>query len=213
MNRTCPDIKEVFWMDTPQGIIELLGPVSSQNIKQLTFNNGLNNLRPADRQKEALVNIAQIPGGIIYIAVHLNEVTGYVSFHPPNKYSRWHRHPHILEIGTIEVAPDWRKHKIAAKLLQIAFSNPFFEKYIVITLEMHRHWDLRKTRLTVWQYQKMLTKLLGTVNLQKTPTDDPCILEHPANVMMVRFGQNVTKEDIYLFQELQFEKNKSVYFD
>jgi len=195
-------------VDTPQGIIELLGPVSSQNLKQLTFDRDLNNLRPADRQKESLVNIARTQEGIIYIAVHANGVIGYVSFHPPNRYSRWHRHSHILEMGTIEVAPRWRKYTIAAKLLQIAFRNSFFEKYIVITLEMHRHWDLKQAHLTVWQYQKMLTKLLGAVNFQKIPTDDPCIREHPANVMMVRFGQHITENDIQLFQFLQFEQQQ-----
>lgn len=211
MERTCPDIKEVFRVDTPQGIIELLGPVSSQVLKQFTFHKSLNNLRPADRQKEALINIAKIPKGIIYTAVHSNQIVGYVSFHPPNKYCRWHKHPHVLEMGTIEVAPDWRKFNIAAKLLQKTFKNPIFEEYIIITLEMYRHWDLRQTHLTVWQYQKMLTKLLGTVNLQKIPTDDPCILEHSANVMMVRYGKNITADDIRLFQDLQFEQKQNCF--
>jgi len=52
----------------------------------------------------------------------------------------------------------------------------------------------------------MLTRLFGAVGLQKVETDDPEILEHPANVLMVRIGEDVTQEDIDAFDRMRLKK-------
>ncbi|MFZ5648798.1 MAG: N-acetyltransferase, partial [Bacillota bacterium] len=56
----------------------------------------------------------------------------------------------------------------------------------------------------VWEYQKMLTKLFARVGLNKTTTDDPDIIEHPANVLMVRIGKNIPKTEILKFESMRF---------
>ena len=80
------------------------------------------------------------------------------------------------------------------------------EDFIVVTLEFCWHWDLKGNGLEIFEYQKMLEKLFGMVNLKRRATDDPDITEHPANVLMVRYGNNVSTKDILLFEDMLFEE-------
>lgn len=196
---------------SPQGLIIIEGPVSSSKIQALTMNDKLTNFRPPQKQQQALVEISGLPMGMIYIARHENEIVGYITFHEPDAYTRWSKHPRVIEMGGIEVSEDWRRCKIGENLLKVGFSNPKLENYIAITMEFCWHWDVDQTGLSVWDYQRMLTKLFGTVGLNKVPTDDPDILEHPANVLMARIGKNVSLEDRRLFEKMTFEgKMKSI---
>ena len=172
---------------TSQGTIHLEGPVTASYLSRLSMNEQLNNFRPADRQKDALITITDLPNGRVFIARCEQEIIGYVTFHHPDEYSRWCKHPWVVELGAIEVSKQWRKYRVAQYLLSEAFSNSYVEDFIVITIEYCWHWDLRSSGLTTWDYQRMLTKLFSSVGLKKRATDDPDILEHPANVLMVRY--------------------------
>ncbi|WP_018086781.1 GNAT family N-acetyltransferase [Desulfurispora thermophila] len=184
--------------------ILLEGPVNSITLSDLNMDDKLCNFRQPEKQKIALREIAASTDGIVYIARTGNCIVGYVTFHRPDSFSRWSKHPRILELGAIEVSPLYRKHKLARRLLQMAFANPIMEDFIVITIEFCWHWDLDNTGLTIWEYQKMLTKLFGSVGLEKVDTDDPDILEHVANVLMARIGNNVSQQDIEMFRAMQF---------
>ncbi len=192
---------------TSKGTVYLEGPCPGPYLADLTMNEKLTNFRPPDKQKEALIMITGLPEGMIYIARHEKEIVGYVTFHRPDECSRWIKHPKVLELGGIEISADWRRCKIAETLLKLCFTNPVMENYIVITMEMCWHWDTRNTKLDIWAYQRVLTNLFGTVGMKRVPTDDPDIIEHPANVLMARFGQKVPAGDIALFESMTF-KNK-----
>jgi len=194
-------------LPVPAYIIE--GPVSAEHLKNLHLNNELDNFRPPEKQKLALEEIARLPEGMVYIARRALEVIGYVTFHYPDSYSRWRKHQQILELGAVEVSPPWRKIGVGRNLLKKAFSNPVFENYIVITIEFYWHWDLSRSGLTVYEYQKMLEKFFGLAGLKKKATDDPDITEHPANVLMARVGRNVSKRDLILFEEMLFENKRN----
>ncbi|MGQ9825375.1 MAG: GNAT family N-acetyltransferase [Desulfotomaculales bacterium] len=191
-------------LQTPKGVVFLEGPAEGAYLETLTMNSLLNNFRPADRQKTALVKITELPDGMIYLARHHREIVAYVAFHRPDEYSRWSRHPRVLEMGGIEVSPAWRQCRIAENLLKLAFSNERLEDFIVITTEYCWHWDIKNTGLSLWGYQQVLTRLFGQVGLKKVTTDDPDILEHPANVLMAKIGSRVSKEDIALFEKMRF---------
>lgn len=194
-------------LETPKGKVEILGPVSSEYIAGLEINNNLNNFRNAPRQKEALIMVANQPEGIVYIARHENEIIGYVMFHYPSQFSRWNKHPRLLELGAIEISREWKKLGIATKLLEEAFKNPVLEDYIVITTEFYWHWDLEGSGLNVWAYQKMLKKLFGSAGFKRRHTDDPEILEHPANMLMVRFGRNINESHLKAFEDLLYQES------
>lgn len=194
-------------MVTLQGTITIEGPVNPDHLKSLSISEHLRNFRNPLRQKEALVAAASQPEGLVYIARFKNEIIGYVIFHRPSKYTRWSRHPRILELGAIEVSRPWQRMGVAKELLQLAFSSDLLENYVVITTEFYWHWDLKGSGLDVWDYQRMLKKLFGSVGFKKRHTDDPEILEHPANMLMVRFGKRVDKTYIKAFEELTFQNS------
>lgn len=192
---------------TPKGPVFLEGPVDDKYLETLTMNERLTLFRPPKQQKEALKTITGLPHGMVFIARHENEIIGYVTFHHPDEYSRWHKHPRILEMGGIEISPDWRKCGVASNLMRVAFSAKVLEQFIVITLEYCWHWDLRNSGLSIWSYQEVLTNLFRKVGLEKVPTDDPDIMEHPANVLMAKIGEKVSKQDILLFESMKFKRN------
>jgi len=199
--------KNIKQLDLPTGIIYLEGPASSGYITPLLINATLSNLRSPTRQKEALMLTANSPEGIVYLARHQEEIIGYVMFHYPSQYTRWNRHPRILELGAVEVSSTWQHRGIASELLKLAFANNTLEEYIVITTEFHWHWDLKGTGLNVWSYQKMLIKLFGKVGFKKRRTDDPEILEHPANMLLARSGKMVNKIYLKAFEEMIYQQS------
>jgi len=193
-------------IENEKGTIFIEGPVSAEYLISLNFDENLRNFRTADRQKQCLCQIAGSTDGFIYIARADNTVVGYVTFHCPDPYTRWHKHPLILELGAIEVSTKWRKYKVGRHLLQQAFSNPLMRNRIVITMEYCWHWDLENCRMSIWQYQIMLTRLFGSAGLRKVDTDDPEILEHPANVLMARIGEDVEQEYIEKFDRMRLKE-------
>jgi len=195
---------EVCQFETPKGQVCIEGPVTGDYIDSLQMNQNLINFRPADKQKEALIRITGMSSGMVYIARHQNEIIGYMTFHMADEYTRWHKHTRVVEMGGIEISPDWRKCNVGDRLMKSAFSNEALDEYIVLTMEYCWHWDLRNCNLDVWEYQKMLTKLFARVGLNKTATDDPDIIEHPANVLMARIGKKVSREDIMKFESMRF---------
>jgi acetoin utilization protein AcuA len=195
---------EVKELSTPKGNVFIEGPAPDNYLETLTMNDKLNNFRPAKKQKQALINISNISGGMIYIARHQQEIIGYITFHPPDRYTRWSKHSKIIEMGGIEISPDWRNCKIGLNLLKVGFSDKIMESFIIITMEYAWHWDLVNSGLNVWEYQKMLTGMFSRAGLKIISTDDPDILEHPANLLMAKTGACVSKEDVQLFESMRF---------
>lgn len=197
-------VTDLFKLETPRGPVYIEGPAEGSYLGALEMNGKLTNFRPPNKQQEALIRITGLPESMVYIARHENEIIGYVTFHKADEFTRWHKHPRVLEMGGIEISSEWRQCKVGENLMRVAFSNKTLADYIVLTMEYCWHWDLRSSKLDVWEYQKMLTKLFARVGLEKVTTDDPDITEHPANVLMARIGKNVSKQDIMLFESMRF---------
>lgn len=201
---------ESYSQNTPIGEVFVEGPVSTTDLEKMSMNEGLISFRPADRQKEALLTITNLPEGMIYVAKIGQEIIGYLTFHYPSKFSRWSKHPRVLELGGIEVSSSWRKKGIGTALLQKAFTNPVVEEYIVVAIEFCWHWDLRGSGLSLLAYHRIMINAFRKVGLIKRATDDPDILEDPTNVLAARIGRNVSKEDILLFENMLFENHKGL---
>jgi acetoin utilization protein AcuA len=199
------NIEKYTEINTPFGPVYIEGPVSAEYLKSLDINEKLANFRVPERQHEALCIIAGSPEGIIYIARNDQEIVGYCAFHYPSQFSRWSKHPRILELGAIEVSNKFKQRGIGTKLLQAAFSNPAMQEYIILTTEYFWHWDIKDSGLDVWGYQKMLKKLFGSVNFKKRGTDDPEILEHPANMLMVMVGKRVSETYVRSFEDMLYQ--------
>lgn len=182
------------------------GPVSGSELEKLDFHEGLVAFRRPEEQKKALIGIADLPEGRINIARDGNMIIGYVTFVYPDPMERWAEGnmPDLLELGAVEVASNYRGAKIGKNLLQLSMLDDAMEDYIIITTEYYWHWDLKGSGLSVWDYRKMMEKMMNAGGLIWYATDDPEISSHPANCLMVRIGSRVKLTSIEQFDNLRF---------
>lgn len=192
--------------DTAKGPIIIEGPLQSSQFTKLKFHNHLTAFRPAKKQFEAIRYIPDQSEGRIIVARTENTIIGYVTFHYPDPLERWSafKMDNLIVLGAIEVIPEYRKEHIASQLLKLSMIDKYMENYIIISTEYHWHWDLDGTKLNIWEYQKVMEKIMAAGGLFPQPTDDPEIISHPANRLMVRIGANVPRQSIEQFDKLRF---------
>ena len=192
----------------PAGTVIVEGPAAPDQIGVLSMDGGLKSFRPPERQKQALMDVAGLPDGRLMIARHGNLLVGYVAFHPPEPIERWGnpRTPGIMELGAVEVSPPWRGGGLARRLIQSAFEDGWLEDYIVLATEYYWHWDLKGTGLDVWQYRRVMEKVMGSAGLLPQLTDEPDITSHPANMLVVRVGSRVGPELREAFERMLFRE-------
>ncbi|XKE79144.1 GNAT family N-acetyltransferase [Oceanobacillus kapialis] len=191
----------------PQGErVTLEGPLNSEQLKNYHFHEQLTAFRPAAKQFEALQSIADFREGRIIVARTDDTIIGYVTYLHPDPLERWSefKMEELMELGAIEVIPSYRGAKIASGLLQVSMMDEYMEKYIIISTEYYWHWDLDGTKLSIWDYRKVMEKMMATGGLLPAPTDDPEIISHPANCLMVRIGEKVSEESVAMFDKLRF---------
>lgn len=194
------------------GNIVVEGPISSKEIQRLQFHEGLVAFRPAPQQKEALMEIADLPEGRIIIARLHDTIIGYVTYLYPDPLERWSegKMVNLVELGAVEVASAYRGASVGKHLLRVSMMDDAMEDYIIITTEYYWHWDLKGTGLNVWEYRKIMEKMMNAGGLEYMATDDPEISSHPANCLMVRKGARIKQEDMEKFDRIRF-KNRFMY--
>jgi len=200
----------------PEGEVRIYGPVAPEEISSFEIDETLDCFRRPGKQKEALKEIASLSRGQVFVARFENVIIGYATCHPPEPFERWSEGdiPSLLELGAIEVSRRYRGLGLARKLMEVAFMNGAMEDYIVIATEYYWHWDLEGTGLPIWEYRKMLESVMSSVGMEPKETTDPEINSHPANVLMVRIGKNVSRGDIEAFEALcRKEDEEFFYFD
>ncbi|SET80457.1 acetoin utilization protein AcuA [Oceanobacillus limi] len=191
---------------TSKGTITIEGPVPSEELKHYQFDDELTAFRPSNKQFEAIIGISELPEGRIIIARKDNTIIGYVTYLHPDPLERWSefKMDNLIELGAIEIIPAYRGERIASSLLQVSMMDEFMENYIVISTEYYWHWDLDGTKLSIWDYRKVMEKMMAKGGLLPAPTDDPEIISHPANCLMVRIGKHVDDESLKKFDTLRF---------
>jgi acetoin utilization protein AcuA len=188
------------------------GPISGSELASYRFDNGLKAFRIPEQQHQALIEIADLPEGRIIVAREDDLVLGYVTFLHPDPLERWSQAklPDLLELGAIEISHLIRAGGVAKKLLEVSFADDAMEDYIIITTEYYWHWDLKGTGLDVWQYRKVMEKVMGSVGMVWMATDDPEICSHPANCLMAKIGKRVPPESVEAFDGMRFQ-NRFLY--
>lgn len=192
--------------DTAHDTIVIEGPLSSSELEKYHFHEHLIAFRPASKQFEAILGIADLPEGRLIVARTNDTIIGYVTYLHPDPLERWSEFnmEDLIELGAIEVIPKYRGARIASNLLELSMEDEYMENYIIISTEYYWHWDLEGTKLSVWQYRKVMEKMMEAGGLSSAPTDDPEIISHPANCLMVRIGKHVPEESIQQFDTLRF---------
>ncbi|MEC1528745.1 acetoin utilization protein acetyltransferase AcuA [Bacillus spizizenii] len=191
---------------TATGSLLIEGPVSPEDLAGYKFHNDLTAFRPPREQHEALVDIADLPEGRIIIARDGRTIVGYVTYLYPDPLERWSEGnmEDLLELGAIEVAPAYRGCSVGKTLLTVSMMDEQMENYIVMTTEYYWHWDLKGMKKDVWEYRKIMEKMMNAGGLVWFATDEPEISSHPANCLMARIGKNVSQESIEQFDRLRF---------
>jgi len=184
------------------------GPVPPGRLSELTMHPDLDAFRRPKDQHEALIEIAGLAEGRIIITREENVIVGYVTFHYPDEQERWSQGhmEDLIELGAIEVANDYRSLGLGQKMIKTAFEDGQMEQYIVFTTEYYWHWDLKSSGLNVWDYRKMMERLMKVVDMVWYATDDPEICSHPANCLMVRIGRDVPISSKEQFDRIRFQQ-------
>lgn len=192
--------------------LNIEGPITGSQLAAYRFDEGLKAFRIPEEQHKALIEIADLPEGRIIVAREDDLVLGYVTFLYPDPLERWSeaKLPDLLELGAIEISQPIRGAGVAKKLLEVSFLDDAMEDYIIITTEYYWHWDLKGTGLDVWQYRKVMEKVMGSVGMVWMATDDPEICSHPANCLMARIGKRVPAESVVAFDSMRFQ-NRFLY--
>ncbi|MEC0243571.1 GNAT family N-acetyltransferase [Paenibacillus dokdonensis] len=184
------------------------GPVPPGRLAELTMHPDLDAFRRPAEQHKALVEIAGLEEGRIILTREENMIVGYVTFHYPDEQERWSQGnmEDLVELGAIEVANDYRSLGLGQKMIKTAFEDGQMEQYIVFTTEYYWHWDLKTSGLSVWDYRKMMERLMKVVDMVWYATDDPEICSHPANCLMVRIGRDVPISSKEQFDRIRFQQ-------
>lgn len=184
------------------------GPVPPGRLAELTMHPDLDAFRRPAEQHKALVEIAGLEEGRIILTREENMIVGYVTFHYPDEQERWSQGnmEDLIELGAIEVANDYRSLGLGQKMIKTAFEDGQMEQYIVFTTEYYWHWDLKTSGLSVWDYRKMMERLMKVVDMVWYATDDPEICSHPANCLMVRIGRDVPISSKEQFDRIRFQQ-------
>ncbi|MFD0051094.1 GNAT family N-acetyltransferase [Actinomycetes bacterium NPDC127524] len=193
-------------LGTSQGTLIIEGPISSEKLAKYEFHEHLVAFRPPPQQHKALIEIADLPEGRIIIARHQNTIVGYVTYLYPDPLERWSeiKMDELIELGAVEVIPEFRGVSAGKNMLKVSMMDDAMEDFIIITTEYYWHWDLKGTGLNVWDYRKVMEKMMSAGGLVYYATDDPEISSHPANCLMARIGKRVDSESIQKFDRLRF---------
>ncbi|MCM3666024.1 N-acetyltransferase [Mesobacillus subterraneus] len=193
-------------LKTPHGRLIIEGPISPEKLASYEFHKDLVAFRPPAQQHKALVEIAGLPEGRIIVARSGHMIVGYVTYLYPDPLERWSegKMDDLIELGAIEVIPEFRGSSVGKNLLIVSMMDDAMEDYITITTEYYWHWDLKGTGLNVWEYRKVMEKMMNAGGLVWYATDDPEISSHPANCLMARIGKRIPPESVQKFDQLRF---------
>lgn len=199
-------------IDTSRGPVIVEGPVLPENLEKMTFHEDLAAFRPAPQQFKAILGISKLPEGRIIVCRQDQLVIGYTTFVYPDPLERWAEGnmENLIELGAIEVINDFRGSGLGKAMLRVSMLDDAMEDYIIITTEYYWHWDLKRTGLNVWDYRKVMEKMMNEGGLEYYATDDPEISAHPANCLMARIGSRVDRASIEKFDRLRFS-NRLMY--
>lgn len=197
---------------TDVGPVYIEGPVEREKLEKLFFAEGLSNFRPPGQQKKALEMLAEDEDGLVFIARHEHTIIGYATFHNPD-FPWWQNTgiEELMELGGLEIDPDWRNSGVASGLFKALFGNEqfdFFEDKIVMNIQTVHCWDIRRSGFSIWEYRELMRGMLEKFGFYVQSTNDPEVREHGANMLMVRIGKHVEKEAAQEFLDICFGKQR-----
>ena len=206
-----PPKKNSLTLETPEGEIFIENYCPAEKLEKLAVDDGIRmfSRHNPERQKKALVNVAGQEGGNIVAGIQDKLLVSYVGIHHPSERERWGKpaYPWLFELGAIEVSRNYRELRLAEKMLEMAFDDPFYDDKIMLTTAFTWHWDLEATGMTKLQYRELFIHLSGKFGFIEMATDEPNVTMDSANLFLVRLGRNVSFSKYQRFASLLFSND------
>lgn len=195
-------------VSTPKGTVFIENYCPPEKLQGLEVDEGICMFSRHDpsRQLKSLIDVSGSEGGNIIAGTRRKTLAGYIGVHHPSERERWGKpdYPWLFELGAIEVSRNYRKMGLAESMLEVAFSDPFYDDKIVLTTGFTWHWDLEKTGMDKMQYRALGIELLGRYGFMEMATDEPNVAMDSANLFLVRLGKDASFSRYQKFASLLF---------
>ena len=195
-------------IETPEGPLAIENYCPASRLQELTVDDGILmfSRHNPERQKRALLNVANDEGGNVVAAVFQERLAGYIGIHHPSEGERWGKpgYPWLFELGAIEVSRNFREIGLAMAMMHAAWDDPFYDDKVVITTAFTWHWDLEATGMTKLEYRELFIELAGRFGFMEMTTDEPNVMMDSANLFLVRLGRDTTFSQYQKFASLLF---------
>ncbi|MHB8895987.1 MAG: hypothetical protein ACYC99_12545 [Candidatus Geothermincolia bacterium] len=203
-----PPRKNTATLEAPGGVIEIENYYPADKLEPLTVDDGICmfSRHNPERQKKALLNVANSEGGNVIAATFNGLLVGYIGVHHPSEGERWGKpgYPWLFELGAIEVSRNFRESGMSLAMMHAAWDDPFYDDKVVLTTAFTWHWDLEATGMTKLEYRELFIDLAGRFGFMEMATDEPNITMDSANLFLVRLGRATTFSQYQKFASLLF---------
>lgn len=167
--------------------------------------------RPPPRQRDALRDLARLPGGRVLVAEREGVTVGYLTFHPPYGKRSEDREDlgddalggGLIELGAVEVAPSQRGQRLGERLLEAGFEGGRYDDAVVFATLFRWHYDVERSGLGPLAYRRMLLRFYARVGLEPVSTCNPEVVTDPANALVARIGPNAPTRLVEAFDRLR----------
>jgi acetoin utilization protein AcuA len=205
---SAPPTKNTATLETPEGNILIENYCPAEKLEPLTVDSGICmfSRHNPERQKRALLNVANSEGGNVIAAIFNDLLVGYIGVHHPSEGERWGKagYPWLFELGAIEVSRNFRESGMSMAMMHAAWDDPFYEDKIVLTTAFTWHWDLEATGMNKLEYRELFIDLAGRFGFMEMVTDEPNVTMDAANLFLVRLGRKTTFSQYQKFASMLF---------
>jgi acetoin utilization protein AcuA len=200
--------KNTSTLQSPDGPILIENYCSAEKLEPLTVDTGIcmfSRSNP-ERQKRALLHVANSEGGNVVAATMGDVLVGYIGVHHPSEGERWGKpgYPWLYELGAIEVSRNYRESGMSMAMMHAAWDDPFYEDKVVLTTAFTWHWDLEATGMNKLEYRELFIELAGRFGFMEMSTDEPNVTMDAANLFLVRLGRETTFSQYQKFASMLF---------
>ena len=152
-----------------------------------------------------LLNLARNPECALALAyTESGEIVGQVTLAPADAW--WQGLASTYEIA-VEVSLPWRRLGIARQLLTLALELRTLERMILLAMGLCWHWDTAGLDLGPLRYRRLIAQLFAHHNFVEYRTAEPNIRDDPANILLVRMGNQVDHQTSSQFLSCLLQSN------
>ena len=179
--------------ETPRGTLFLQQFCSPSLVERLQADDGLRAFaRHSEREYQLLLNLARHPECALALAyTESGVIVGQVTLAPADAW--WQGLANTYEIA-VEVSSPWRRLGVVRQLLTLALELRTLERMILLAMGLCWHWDTAGLDLSPFRYRGLIAHLFAAHNFVEYLTTEPNMRDDPANILLVRIGNQVDQQ-------------------